>query len=216
MYETARQNQTQRHAQPRWAAKERDAQPGGVHNGDASRGAEQTLNMAELAVRGTTALFDIQLTALRGLWQLQARSAAAFGAPDYSDLLRSTENGTQRLLSTSAEQVLTSARQAADAITEMQSQFGRLIEQSAHQLTDEIQHGIEEISQRAQEGLHVVKEMAEQGLHQSNGTGTAAQRHAHEAGTEQVAESLRGEYDDSHPHADNRGRNKQRSGRKGR
>src|SRR4051812_8023902 len=160
MYEPARQQETQqqrRGAQQgsnEYTSGEQRQRSSSQSNGHGSqRGAEQTMNMAELAVRGTTLLMDIQMAALRNIWHLQARSAAAFGIPDCSDLLRSTENGAQRLFSTSAEQMLTSARQATDAISEMQTQFGRMVEQETQQLTEELQHGIEEVSQRTQESL---------------------------------------------------------------
>src|SRR6266498_2714141 len=92
------------------------------------RNIEHSMNMTELALRGTAVLFDIQMSAVRSLWQMQARNCAAFGAPDYSDLLRFTDTGAKWLISTGVEQILTSARQASDAITEVQRQFGRLVE----------------------------------------------------------------------------------------
>jgi hypothetical protein len=206
MYQSARQNETQ---QQRRGGQQQGANQNGADeqrrgssmhgNGYASqRGAEQTMNMAELAVRGTTLLMDIQMAALRNMWHLQARSAAAFGIPDCSDLLRSTENGAQRLFSTSAEQMLTSARQATDAISEMQTQFGRMVEQETQQLTEELQHGIEEVSQRTQESLQAVKQMAEQSL-QQNGSGARRQQRNEidEPEYEQSAVSRRGEQAES-------------------
>jgi hypothetical protein len=201
MYEPARHNQTQQQ-QPGGAQHYGSSEnaTGGQQqrssrNGNGQglqRGAEQTMNMAELAVRGTTLLLDIQMAALRNIWQLQARSAAALGVPDCSDLLRSTENGTHRLFSTSAEQILSSARQATGAISEMQAQFGRMIEQETQQLTEELQHGIEEVSQRTQESLQAVKEIAEQSL-QQNGSGARSQQRSEidEPAYEQSTESRR-------------------------
>ena len=125
------------------------------------------MNIAELAIRGTSVMFDIQMSALRSIWHIQARSAAALGAPDCSDLVHFADTGTKRLISTIAEQLLTSAHQAREAITEMQTQFGRIVEQGTMQLTEEIRDGIEELSQRTQEGLQAVKEIALQGAVES-------------------------------------------------
>jgi len=132
--------------------------------GQSQRGSnvEHAVNLAEIAVRGTAVLFDIQTSALRSLLQLQARSVAAFGAPDYSDLLRYTDTGTKRLLSTGTEQVMNSVRQASDTITEVQRQFGRLVEQGTLQLTEDLRQGIQELSQRTQQGLQEVKNMAQE------------------------------------------------------
>lgn len=220
MYEPARQQETQqqrRGAQQganEYTSAEQRQRCSSQSNGHSQRGAEQTMNMAELAVRGTTLLMDIQMAALRNIWHLQARSAAAFGVPDCSDLLRSAENGAQRLFSTSAEQMLTSARQATDAISEMQTQFGRMVEQETQQLTEELQHGIEEVSQRTQESLQAVKQMAEQSL-QQNGSGARSQQRneTDEPGYEQSAVSRRGEQPESQKSKQANNGRQQRRGR---
>jgi hypothetical protein len=175
------------------------AQSGNAWQSDFARnGADQALNLAELAIRGTSVLLDIQLAALRNAWQLQARSAAAFGVPDYSDFLRQAESGTQNLMSASAEQMLASARQASHAIDELRDQFGQIVEQGTMQLSDEIRHGIEEMGQRAAEGIQTVKNLAQQGLpHNGHGQQSQGQRrHAQHAtasasGAEQVSAAQR-------------------------
>jgi uncharacterized phage infection (PIP) family protein YhgE len=170
------------------------AQSGKAGQSDYTRqAADQTLNLAELAIRGTSVLLDIQLAALRNAWQLQARSAAAFGAPDYSDFLRQAESGTQNLLSASAEQMLASARQASNAIDELRNQFGQIVEQGTLQLSDEIRHGIEEMGQRAVEGIQSVKQLAQQGLpHNGDGQRRPAQQEAaNEPGTAKTSASPR-------------------------
>ncbi|HVK56965.1 MAG TPA: hypothetical protein VM532_18290 [Burkholderiales bacterium] len=164
MYETQGSKQQQGSASQQGGQQGREQQSREQQGrGQQQRQTEHTLNMAELALRGTGVLFDIQMAAVRSLWHLQTRSAAAFGAPDYSDLLRFTDVGAKRLLSTGAEQVLTSARQASDTITELQRQFGRLVEQGALQLTEEMRQGMEELNERTQQGLQEVKNLAQQG-----------------------------------------------------
>jgi gas vesicle protein len=148
------------------------------------RNVEHSVNFAELTLRGTAVMFDIQLSALRGLLQLQARSAAAFGAPDYSDLLRFTDSSAKRLLTTGTEQVLNSVRQASDTITEVQRQFARLVEQGTMQITEEVRQGIEELNQRTQEGLQEVKSLAQQGADE-------AERAVREGGQQRSVEQAR-------------------------
>ena len=124
---------------------------------------ESAINMADIAFRGTAVLLSIQLDAVRSVFEMQARSAAAFGAPDYSGLFRSSDGGTKRLLAMGTHQFLSSARQANETISEMQRQFGRLIERRSQELSEEMRQSIEELSQRAREGLEQVKQMAEEG-----------------------------------------------------
>src|SRR6185295_11419082 len=42
-------------------------------------------NIAEVALRGTALLFDLQLEAARNAWETQARGVAMLGAPDFSN-----------------------------------------------------------------------------------------------------------------------------------
>jgi hypothetical protein len=99
----------------------------GVSQGSFGGGRLHT--MAEVALRGTALLWDLQMETARNLWRTQARTAAMLGIPDYSDLFKFGDERTRRLFTTSAEQVLNSARQARDTMVEMQRQIGRLAEQ---------------------------------------------------------------------------------------
>jgi len=117
------------------------------------------MTFAEVAIRGTARLLDIELATMRTFWQIQARGAAAFGAPDYSDLIRQAESGAQRLLSTSTEQMLDGAHQAAETIREMQTQMGQIVEHGAIELTEEIRNGMQELGERSRQGAGAVREM---------------------------------------------------------
>jgi hypothetical protein len=81
---------------------------------ESRRAGESAINIADIALRGTAVLFSIQLDAVRSLFEIQARSAAAFGVPDYSGLFRSTDGGATRLLAISTDQMLRSRRQIND------------------------------------------------------------------------------------------------------
>lgn len=132
-------------------------------NQDQQRRGDYPVNVAELAVRGSSALFDIQLATLRSMWQFQARAAAALGGPDYSELLRSADDSARQLVSTGTEQLLNSTRQASETVTEIQRQIGRLVEQGSQQLTRDVRQGIEQVSQRAQQSLDEVKTLVREG-----------------------------------------------------
>lgn len=135
-------------------------------------------NAAELAVRGGVMLWDIQMAGWRNLWQIQTRAAAAVGGPDYSDFLRSADDGVQRLVSTSAEQLLNSTRQATQTVSEIQRQMGRLVEQGTVQASEGIRQGIEDLSQRAQQGLEEVRNLVQEGSEDLQRAGQQAQQGA--------------------------------------
>jgi hypothetical protein len=146
------------------------------------RTGESAINMADIALRGTAVLFSIQLDAVRSLFEIQARSAAAFGVPDYSGLFRSTDGGASRLLAIGTDQMLSSARQANETISEMQRQFGRLIERRSQELSEEMRQSIEELNQRARESLEQVKQMVQEGADEAEGYRQQGSQQTQQAG----------------------------------
>ena len=62
--------------------------------GDTSQwGARPFESMAEVALRGTALLFDLQMETARNVFRTQARTAAMLGVPDCSDLFEIGESG---------------------------------------------------------------------------------------------------------------------------
>lgn len=186
------QNAAQRGARDwsRAAGEERggeDENRGFSRSRDFGNGNGQMMNIADIAIRGTARLLDIEFATLRTFWQIQARSAAAFGAPDCSEMIRRAESSVQRLLSTSTEQMLTSVHQAAQAFTEIQNQVGQVIEDSAEQVTEEIRQGMEEFGERSREGMSAMRDTAESATssYQRNtgrGSSQGQQRHQQSEG----------------------------------
>jgi hypothetical protein len=115
--------------------------------------------MAEVALRGTALLWDLQMETARNMWRTQARTAAMLGIPDCSDLFQIGDDRARRLFTTSAEQMLHSARQARETVVEMQRQIGRLAEQQTIGITEEVRDQIEEIGRRTEQGLQQIKEI---------------------------------------------------------
>jgi gas vesicle protein len=140
-----------------------DTQDSGRNEGQRNQTA---INLADIALRGTTMLWNIQLDTLRTLWEMQAHNATAFGAPDYSGLFRSADGSIKRMVETGTSQILSSAHQASDTISEMQRQFGQLMERRSRALSEQMRQRMEEFSEQTRQSLEQVQNMARQGLEQ--------------------------------------------------
>ena len=123
-------------------------------------GAQQFHSMAEVALRGTALLWDLQMETARNMWRTQARTAAMIGIPDCSALFQIGDDRARRLFTTSTEQILSSARQARETVVEMQRQMGRLAEQQTIGLTEEVRDQIEQIGRHTEQGLQQIREIA--------------------------------------------------------
>jgi hypothetical protein len=118
-----------------------------------SRGVEHSINMAEIALRGTQTIVDIQLAAMRNLFQLQARSATMFGLPDCSELFGVTDSLIKSQLSAGTDQILNSTRQIAQTLADTQRQFGQVVQQDTQHIAEEIRRSIEEVGERTRQGM---------------------------------------------------------------
>jgi len=136
------------------------AQYGAAQYGQRSHGTHPLHSMAEVALRGTALLWDLQMETARNLWRTQARTAAMLGVPDYSELFRIGDDRARRLFSAGAAQVLNSARQAHETVVEMQRQIGRLAEQQTIGITEEVRENIQQIGRDTEQGLQEIKQMA--------------------------------------------------------
>lgn len=134
----------------------------GTQQQNASQGLERSINMAEIALRGSSTLMDIQLSTLRNVAHIQARSAALFGLPDCSEIFNATDKLIQCQLSAATDQLLSSTRQISQAYADAQRQFGRAIEQGTTQLAQEIRQSVDEIGQRARQGMQEFSSNVEQ------------------------------------------------------
>ncbi len=123
-------------------------------------GAQQLQSMAEVALRGTALLFDLQMETARNIMRTQARTAALLGAPDYSELFRLGDDRARRLFAASAEQMLTSARQARETVFEVQRQLGRLAEQQTIGIAEEMREQIQQMTRHTEAGLQEIKQVA--------------------------------------------------------
>jgi hypothetical protein len=122
-------------------------------------GAQQMQSMAEVALRGTALLWDLQMETARNILRTQARTAALLGAPDCSELFRLGDDRARRIFAASAEQVLNSARQARETVFAVQRQIGRLAEQQTIGIAEEVREQIEQISRHTEEGLQEIEQI---------------------------------------------------------
>lgn len=152
--------------------------------------AQHAVNIASIFVHGTARMLDIQMAAARNFMQYQARGARAFGAPDFSEMFKGID---ARFYEASAAQALNYIRQANEAISEMPSSIGELIQQQTEELSEQMRQGMEEVGslmqQGAQEGTQMIKEATretgealQEGEEAQDGQRAAAQRQGGQSG----------------------------------
>ncbi|HEX2244935.1 MAG TPA: phasin family protein, partial [Gammaproteobacteria bacterium] len=122
-------------------------------------GAKHAINLAEILLQGTARILDIQAAGTRTLLQYQAKGAAMFGAPDWSELFKRS-NG--RFFETTAEQALNYMRQTSEAISAIQTDMVHLIEEQTEELGEQIQQGLKEAGERIQEGIEEGRRMTQE------------------------------------------------------
>jgi hypothetical protein len=118
--------------------------------------------LAEMAVRGATQMVGLQMSAIRALSETHARTAAAFGLPDWTGWLRngSEESLRQAALSTT-EQVLETSRRTGEAITRLGGNFSELVSAQTGAAAQQWQKVIEQLGAQATESLDRFREVTE-------------------------------------------------------
>jgi hypothetical protein len=123
---------------------------------------QPALAFAEMAVRGATQLYGLQMTAIRALSETHARTAAAFGLPDWTDWLRNgTEESLRQAAVSTTEQVLETSRRTGEAITRLGGNFNELIRAQSGAAAQQWQKVIEQIGAQATESLERFREVTE-------------------------------------------------------
>jgi phasin protein len=128
----------------------------------------QFQNIAEVALRGTALLFDLQLEAARNAWETQARGVAMLGAPDFSNLFRIGDDRARRIFTATTEQLVNTIRRTADTVIAVQQEIGKLAEQQTVGMTDQMRQQIEHFGQQTQRGLDEIQQMSVDQLNQAN------------------------------------------------
>lgn len=111
--------------------------------------AQHAVNIASILMHGTARMLDIQMAAARNFMQYQARGARAFGAPDFSEMFKGSD---ARFYEASAAQALNYMRQANEAISEMPSSIGDLIQQQTEELSEQMRQGMQRSARSCSRG----------------------------------------------------------------
>jgi phasin family protein len=122
-------------------------------------GAKHAINLAEILLQGTARILDIQAAGTKTFLQYQAKRAAMFGAPDWSELFKSS-NG--QFFETTADQALNYMRQTSEAISAIQADMVHLIEEQTQELSEQMQQGLKEAGERIQEGVKEGRHMTQE------------------------------------------------------
>jgi len=162
--------QGQNRQQPQQGGTRHDGRQSMQQGGDAPQfGGRQFESMAEVALRGTALLWDLQMETARNVFRTQARTAAMFGVPDCSEMFEIGDARARRLFSMGAEQVLNTARQARETVAEMQRQFGRIAEKQTIGMTEQVRDQIEQIGRHTEQGLQEIRDIARAEAEQAEG-----------------------------------------------
>ena len=127
-----------------------------------TRNQQQISNLPEIFAQGVARIIDMQTAAARVFLQTQARSAAMFGAPDWTQAFNRQGEQVTQLFSTGAEQTLKLIRQANETVSEVQEQVGQLLEQQTAQATEHLRSGFEEVSRRSEQTLEEMRQTTRQ------------------------------------------------------
>jgi phasin family protein len=122
-------------------------------------GAKHAINLMEIMFRGAARIWDTHLAGTRTFLQYQAKGAAMFGAPDWSELFKRS-NG--RFFETTADQALNYMRQTGEAISAIQTDMVHLIEEQTEELSEQMQQGLREAGERIQEGIEEGRRMTQE------------------------------------------------------
>jgi len=109
-------------------------------------------SVAEIGLRGAAQVVDLQYTALRALWETRARTAAAFGYPNYAGAFAGNdEDRVRQVLQTTTEQLVDASQQMTEATLQIQAHVRRIFESQAQAVAENWQQTVEQLGARAAE-----------------------------------------------------------------
>lgn len=120
-------------------------------------------NFAEIMMQGAARIVELQTSTARLMLRAQGRSAAMFGAPDWTEILGRNGGGhISELFITGAQQALNVMRHTNETLSLVQQQVGQLVEQQTAQVAQQMRRGVEEVSRRTEETLEQLRQTTEQ------------------------------------------------------
>lgn len=119
--------------------------------------------LAEMAVRTTSQLLDMQMATMRTLLQTQARAAAAFGFPDCSVLFDGrADDRIRQVFSKGGEQLVNSTQRATETVAQIHRHVGQIVETQASLAAQNWQQGFEQLGTQTDESLNQLRATAQQ------------------------------------------------------
>jgi len=115
-------------------------------------------NFAEVAIRSSAAMIDMQIGIGRHIAGIQARSARLFGVPDYTHMLDASAEESRRLVTAATDQMLHATQRIGETMNELRGQMARVVEQQARTITEEMCRGIDRIGGDAEQALRTTSQ----------------------------------------------------------
>jgi methyl-accepting chemotaxis protein len=133
---------------------------------------QHAANLADIMVQGAARIVELQASTARVLLRAQGRSAAMFGAPDWTESLgRAGADHLSELFVTGAQQALNLMRHTNQTLSLVQQQVGQLVEQQTAEVAQQMRQGVEEVSRRTEETLGQLRETTRQAAEESQYAG---------------------------------------------
>ena len=115
-----------------------------------------------MAIRGASQMYGLQMSAIRAMSETHARTAAAFGFPDWTEWFRNgSEEGIREAVNGTAEQVLSTSRRTAEAVSRLGENVNELLRVQTGAATQQWQKVIEQFGTQAAESLERFREVTE-------------------------------------------------------
>ena len=122
-----------------------------------------SFSFAEMALRGATQLYDLQMNTLRALSETQSQTSQAFGMPNWADWFQNgSEESLRQTMRDAAEQVIETSRRTAEAVSQLQDQMRELMTAQSGAATQQWQKVIQQLGTQMAQSLDGVRSIAEE------------------------------------------------------
>jgi gas vesicle protein len=140
---------------------------------------QHAANLADIMVQGAARIVELQASTARLLLRAQGRSAAMFGAPNWTEALgRAGTDHLSELFVAGAQQALNVMRHTSETMSLVQQQVGQLVEQQTAEVAEQLRQGVEEVSRRTEETLDQLRQTTQQAAEEAQyagGNGSSAE-----------------------------------------
>ena len=122
-----------------------------------------SFSFAEMAIRGANQFYKLQMNTMRALSETNARTASAFGIPNWSEWFQNgSEESLRQAIRDASEQVIATSRRTAEAVSQLQGQMHELMTAQSGAVTQQWQKVIEQVGTQMAQSLEGVRSIAEE------------------------------------------------------